>query len=350
MRPRDEPSQRPPLAAFVVVVPARDEEDEIGGALDAIARAARQGASSDALPVTVVTVLDRCADGTAEAVARATSAHPHVDWITIEATRGSLGGARGEGVEAGRAAYPHLRPDELWIASTDADSRVPTTWLEEQRELADRGLDLVLGTVEPVEDGEHPESTRLWHAQHHLVEGHTSIHAANLGVRLSAYDVAGGFPALDDSEDAHLVHRVREVERLPWTSTDRTRVLTSARRRGRAGAGFAGFLRRLDETVNAHGVAEALVGRVRAETLRLLAERGEAGSIDLTEIAEAVDPRLAAGLTHVARAVACQLADEGLAVVTQDGVVVDGRRTPGPVRIVTPRRPAAYNPSVGRRA
>ena len=48
----------------------------------------------------------------------------------------------------------------------------------------------------------------LFHeAQHHLAEGHTAVHAANLGVRLSAYDEAGGFASVDRSEDAALAHQ-----------------------------------------------------------------------------------------------------------------------------------------------
>lgn len=326
MRPRDQADPRPPLRAVLVVVPARDEEDEIGGALTAVAAAAHEGG----LPTTVVTVLDRCTDRTGEVAAAVAATHPHLRWLTVEADAGSLGRVRGQGVEAGRAAYPDLDPAQLWVASTDADSRVPPAWLREQRALADRGLDLVLGTVEPVDDGTHPEAMRLWWAQHHLLEGHTAVYGANLGVRLSAYDTAGGFPALDDGEDAHLVHRVREVAALPWTSTDRTRVRTSARRRGRAGAGFAGFLRRLDETVESHGVTEEIVALLRSRTLQLLRDDP---STTPAEVAAAVDPDHPTALAHLARAVACLLADEGLVVITQDGLVVDGRRTSGTVRI-----------------
>jgi len=227
------------VRAVLVVVPARDEQDEIAGALTAIAGATR----ATGLPVTVVTVLDRCVDRTAQVAEDTRRAHPDVSWLTVEAVSGRLGGVRGEGVAAGRTAYPLLPSDQIWVANTDADSRVPPGWLTDQLEIADRGFDLVLGTVEPIDDGTRPEVLRLWHAEHDLAEGHTMIHAANLGVRLSAYDVAGGFPAVDDSEDAGLVAGVRDASWLPWTSTDRTRVRTSARRHGRAGKGFAGYLR-----------------------------------------------------------------------------------------------------------
>lgn len=330
MRTRDETELRPPSAAALVVVPARDEEDEIGDCLAGVAEAA---ASVD-LPVVVSVVLHRCTDSTADRVADVARALADVRWVVVASDADTLGGARADGVRAGRshASIASLDPATVWLASTDADSRVPHTWLGAQRDLADRGLDLVLGTVEPREDG--TESSRLWHAHHHLREGHLGIHGANLGVRLSAYDAAGGFPALDDGEDVRLVHALRAGRHpVPWTSTDTTRVVTSSRRHGRAGRGFAQFMRRLDDAVATFGPTEELEQRLRAELLRLAHERGTDRTLCPSEAAGAVDPDRRQALTHVARAVACTLADEGVVVITQRGVPVDGRTTPGPVRV-----------------
>lgn len=329
MRPRDVTETRPALTGILVVVPARDEEEEIAGCLRSVAAAAERVD----LPVVVAVVLHRCTDATAERVADVAGAHPGTCWVTVDSDAGSLGGARDDGVAAGRAddALAGLDPAAVWLASTDADSRVPRGWLGEQRALADRGLDLVLGTVEPRDDGS--ETARLWHAQHHLTEGHLGIHGANLGVRLAAYDDAGGFPALDDGEDVQLVHAVRDVAGRPWTSTDRTRVITSSRRLGRAGRGFAGFLRHLDDAVATFGATAELQDRLRTQLLRIAAERGPDKTLCPSEAAGAVDPEHRRALTPVARAVACQLADEGLLVATQRGVPVDGRTAVGPVRV-----------------
>ncbi|MGC5585158.1 DUF3253 domain-containing protein [Ornithinimicrobium sp. W1665] len=328
MRARNETDDRPALAAVLVVVPARDEQDEIAGCLADIASAAVEVD----LPVVVSVVLHRCTDGTADRVGEVAAAHPDVRWVVEDSDAGTLGAARADGVEAGRAhdALAALDPATVWVASTDADSRVPHTWLRAQRDLADRGLDLVLGTVEPREDGS--ESARLWHAQHHLAEGHLGINGANLGVRLSAYDRAGGFPALDDGEDVQLVHALRDGG-MPWTSTDGTRVVTSSRRQGRAGRGFARFLRRLDDAVATFGATAELEERLRTEILRLAEARGPDRTLCPSEAAGTVDPARRQALTQVARAVACTLADEGVVVITQKGMPVDGRTTPGPVRV-----------------
>lgn len=321
---------------MLVVVPARDEEDEIGGALAGVAAAARL---TD-LPVVVTVVLHRCTDRTADRAAAVAREHPDVRWRPVESVAPTLGEARADGVGGARTAYleehGETAADALWVSSTDADSRVPSGWLATQRELADTGLDLVLGTVVPADDGGHPESARLWHLQHHLAEGHTAVHGANLGVRLSAYDAAGGFGQRDRGEDADLVHRVRRELGAPWTSTDRTRVSTSSRRHGRAHGGFARFLRRLDDALAAYGDTEALEVALREQILRLALERGPSRTLCPSEAAGVVDPGRRRALTHVARAVACTLADEGLVVVTQRGVVVDGRTTPGPVRVRLP--------------
>ncbi len=332
MRTRAVTADRPALTGLLVVVPARNEEAEIGPCLRSIATAADRVE----LPVVVSVVLHRCTDRTAEAAADVVRAHPGVHWGVVDSEAATLGAARADGADAGRSheTLSGLSPATVWLASTDADSRVPPTWLSEQRTFADRGLDLVLGTVETRDDGS--ASAPLWHTPHHLTEGHLGIRGANLGVRLAAYDHAGGFPALDDGADVQLVHAVREVAGLPWSSTDRTRVLTSSRRQGRTVRGFAAFLGRLDDAVATFGAGSELQNRLRTQLLRIAEERGPDKTLCPSEAAGAVDPERRRELTPVARAVASTLADDGLLVVTQRGVPVDGRTAVGPVRVGLP--------------
>ncbi|KQX61773.1 HAD-IIB family hydrolase [Angustibacter sp. Root456] len=177
-----------PVTAVAVVVPARDEEELLPGCLEAVSLAAQR----ICLPVVVVVVLDRCHDRTADVVA----ARPEL--IAVECDAGVVGTARAMGVSA---ALRHLHQHDLdgvWIACTDADSRVPVDWLEHQLKLADDGVDLVLGTVDLAGD-ELPPATaaRWWRDYNRLVDeaAHAHVHGANVGVRASVYVAAGGVRA-----------------------------------------------------------------------------------------------------------------------------------------------------------
>lgn len=232
----------PPVRAMAVVVPAHNEEELLGACLDSVQLALRT-----VQVVTMVTVvLDRCTDGSA-AIAREHAGR--VPLLLIEGTFPSVGAARDAGMARAAQHLASIPAQQIWVANTDADSLVPVHWLERQRRLANAGMDLVLGTVEPgPSPSGHDEADRLWRAQHTLVEGHAHIHGANLGVRLSVAMGVGGFGKVQVSEDVELAHRVQSGT-MAWCATDTTRVVTSSRRQGRASHGFAEFLRALDASL-----------------------------------------------------------------------------------------------------
>ena len=95
--------------------------------------------------------------------------------------------------------------------------------------------------MEPDPEGTESELLRRWHARHHLGENHPHVHGANLGVRASAYVLAGGFPRLRSHEDRALVDRLRQHGAAVW-STDTIRVRTSGRTDARAPQGFGAYL------------------------------------------------------------------------------------------------------------
>ncbi|HSP76601.1 MAG TPA: glycosyltransferase family A protein [Cryobacterium sp.] len=238
-----------PIARVVVVVPARNEEELLPRCLSALAVAVAEvrGVAGQVPPVIdVVVVLDRCSDGTA-AVAS--------DWPMFESVS-TNGGAVGV---ARRAGVRHLLPTSdqftsaTWIASTDADSAVPPNWLSVQLAFARNSVDLVLGTVVPdagLSDGDRER----WNSQHRLVEGHTHIHGANLGIRADRYLHAGEFARVDGQEDVRLVSALRGL-RVSEIRTALIPVLTSGRLAGRAPGGFSGYLR--DQAAAVDGVADA---------------------------------------------------------------------------------------------
>jgi glycosyltransferase involved in cell wall biosynthesis len=221
-----------------VVVPAHDERERLPDCLDALAAAT----AASAVPVRVVVVLDRCTDGTGDVL----TAFPDVVSTVIhdvDPGGGGVGWARHVGARRALSLLSHLEPERLWLSSTDADSRVPQDWINHQVGLADAGADLVLGTVEL--DVEHL-AWRAWYGERIDADGtHSHVHGANLGVRASVYQAAGGWPSLNAHEDVHLTLAVTGATPARVATTSIHPVLTSARLAARAPAGLASDLRRL---------------------------------------------------------------------------------------------------------
>ncbi|MCV2491387.1 glycosyltransferase [Geodermatophilus sp. YIM 151500] len=227
-----------------VVVPARDEAELLPACLRALQVAVarvRQGR------VPVVVVADGCTDGTA-AIARAGGA------VVVERGRagvGDVGGARDAGVRLllADAAADGVGPEEVWIATTDADSTVPPDWLVLQATAAAAGADALVGTVAVADwTGCPPPAAaafeRAYGAWRAAGGEHPHVHGANLGVRGSAYLAGGGFPPVPVGEDVALV---RALEAVGGTvlRTPACPVRTSARRRPRARGGFGDDIDRL---------------------------------------------------------------------------------------------------------
>ena len=165
--------------------------------------------------------------------------HPWVDVVAVDS--GVVGYVRARGVERARAMAVGHRPDQVWIACTDADSVVPPHWLSEQLRFADRGHDLVVGAVHPDPSDLTPAVVAAWRDRHRLHEGHPHVHGANLGFTLAAYDLVGGFAPLQTGEDVRLVADLQAAG-VRWVSTARNLVVTSGRRVARAPQGFADYL------------------------------------------------------------------------------------------------------------
>ncbi|MFF7590436.1 glycosyltransferase [Kitasatospora purpeofusca] len=234
------------IRALAVVVPARDEEDLLADCLGTLHRAARHPLVRD-VPCRVIVVADACRDATA-AIARRHGAQ------LLEVTEGNVGAARAAGsrhaLESVLASWPSLAPDGVWLAHTDADSRVPADWLARQLVHAACGWHAVVGTVRVADWAGHPRTTaaafRLLYQQEKPADAHRHVHGANLAVRADAYLAAGGFQPLPVSEDRTLVAAL-EAAGFGVKRTSRSPVTTSARRDPRARGGFGDFLRDLDE-------------------------------------------------------------------------------------------------------
>jgi hypothetical protein len=240
------------VAAVALVVPIHDEEDLLPSSLEALAHALAVPAVA-AVPAQVALVLDDCHDRSYEAAqiflrrVRLTGADHGATIVRI--TAGNVGVARAAGFDALLSTLPTAR-DATWLATTDADSRVPVRWLSHQLLAYEGGIDAWAGTVAVSEwDGRQSSLCRRYCVDYEAAaDGH--VHGANLGFTAGAYLAAGGFAPLATGEDQALWSALTRVLARP-VHDQRCPVVTSARRRARAPHGFADFLNRLEARAEA---------------------------------------------------------------------------------------------------
>ncbi|MEJ7765282.1 MAG: glycosyltransferase, partial [Acidimicrobiales bacterium] len=194
-------------------------------------------AVADRAVVHTVVVADSCVD-TTEAIAKSYEA------AAISVAYRNVGAARAAGVTVGLGVLGVWPLSRTWLASTDADTVVPSDWLARQLDLADAGVTAVAGVVRVDSFSDHPSGTAqafdaLYGGALHL--GHSHVHGANIGTRADAYQRAGGWGELHLAEDHDLWRRLREVGERCLATTSLS-VITSGRALGRADGGFADLL------------------------------------------------------------------------------------------------------------
>jgi glycosyltransferase involved in cell wall biosynthesis len=230
------------IRAVGIVIPAHDEERFLTPCLNSVVAACR------ALPESVasfaVVVLDDCSDDS-QVIVRSFAA-AGIAALSVRCL--NVGEARAAGVRRVLRHFESRDPSELWIATTDADSQVPASWLVDQLAIADTGVDGIAGTIRIDDWGPYPSARVRAFIDFYDSFGdgdgdaHGHVHGANLGVRADAYLAARGFSSIDSGEDHSLFEELeRTGKRL--ISTRKIAVTTSARLSGRAPRGFADFLR-----------------------------------------------------------------------------------------------------------
>ena len=214
---------------IAVVIPACNEAETIGACLRSVCNACEwRGFRGE--PVAVVVVLDACTDATSLIARR-------FGVTTLACTARTVGHARALGANW---AIDH---GARWLAFTDADTTVAPDWIAMQLALE---ADAVCGTI-AVQDWGHygARMERHFRATYTDADDHRHIYGANLGVSANAYRKAGGFRALETSEDVALVAAVlAHGASVAWSSAPR--VVTSARQVYRAPGGFGATLARID--------------------------------------------------------------------------------------------------------
>ncbi len=227
-------SVTPELRRIGVVVPAHNEETLLAGCLAALHAATKLVS----LPVRVLVVLDDCTDGSADICRRF-----GVETSAIVAR--NVGMARAAGARV--LLTEESAPESVWLATTDADTRVETTWLRHQVELARSGVDVILGIVHLSEDVPPGPVRRAFEADYEKrlsTDGtHQHVHGANMALRASVYLHAGGFPPAANHEDRRLVRELHSMEDVTIEASQGVRVRTSGRTDARCDQGFGAHLK-----------------------------------------------------------------------------------------------------------
>ena len=179
-----------------VVVPAHDEARRVARSVTAI-RHALDHPSPAGTAVEIVVVADASSDSTAERAQRSLGRAGTV----LEVRYRSAGAARRAGFDRLLAHSAGLDEEDVWFATTDADSLVRGDWMARQLAWWRTGADGVAGTVAPLTWFEQPAAARHRYearmSAQGMGHGHPHLHGANLGMTRDTYRAAGGMPALD---------------------------------------------------------------------------------------------------------------------------------------------------------
>ena len=255
----------------------------------------------------VIVLANNCRDGSAELARRFGARTPgltlHVAEVDLPPARAHVGTARRLLMdEACRRLISLGRPRGV-IASTDGDTRVGPGWLAATWDEVARGADAVGGDIRTDRAGRaslglrarrayladvayrrllaelearlDPDPADPWPRHHH----HTG---ASLAVTAEAYRLAGGLPALRTAEDVALVDALRR-RGLKVRHSPMVRVVTSARRFGRADGGMADTLRGWSEAGGLPRVESA-----EAAEARIVAGRSDLAPSSLVGLPEAI--------------------------------------------------------------
>lgn len=231
------------IEGVIVTVPARDEAARIGRCLAAIAAAVETWAG----PTIVLVGADSCADDTAAVVRELADGGLAV--LLVEGSWRRPAPVRRALVDRGRRHFADVPPAQLWVASTDADCIVPSRWIDEQVRLADAGADVIVGEV-ALDPGDTPDALAGAFGRHYAELGarRRHVHAANLGIRLRSYDLAGGWRSSTQIGEEHHLVRVAVERGAAMHDGEAPTVVTSGRTASRVRGGFASALRRLEPT------------------------------------------------------------------------------------------------------
>jgi glycosyltransferase involved in cell wall biosynthesis len=174
-----------------VLIPARNEEELLPQCLLSVLEARKQISSTTSCDIVVA--VDSSTDKTFDIASELLKGKGTV--VVLNAS--AVGEARTRAAEVGLRRYRGPL-NRCWLANTDADCRVPKSWLADQLMLCAMGAEAIAGTIDVIDFSEHAPGVDLRFRASYQVSPdgtHSHVHGANLGVRADAYVRAGGWGA-----------------------------------------------------------------------------------------------------------------------------------------------------------
>lgn len=229
-----------------VVLPVHNEDRHLLAALCSVDRAMAQ-ISNKSTECQLVVVLDDCRDRSADVVDHWLACRSAVARVRVIALGArNVGLARRTGCAALLERWSTTPSRDVWLATTDADSEVPSDWLEAQLQARDEGAHVWVGPVEVRCWDDRAEGTADEWGRRYALE-HLPVHGANFGVDATMYLRTGGFKPRVTGEDRDLLDRA--LLHGAVTRVDPSvRVITSGRRQARAPRGFAEALSAIEDS------------------------------------------------------------------------------------------------------
>jgi GT2 family glycosyltransferase len=264
-----------PSLRAVVAIPARNEERRLSACLAALAQQIDlQGELLSQKTFGVLLLLNNCSDRSL-AVGQ-TFVETFDDSLRIvdrhlPAAQSHAGGARRLAMDLAADWLQSEGVADGVLLTTDADSRVGSTWIAQNLAAITEGVDAVAGDIvlDPDDESRLPDALRqrgflestyerqlieiaayLDPLDHDPWPHHATASGASLAISLSAYRRIGGLPALPLGEDKALVQALhRHDSRIRFAPE--IKVVTSGRLIGRAEGGVATTMRRRIENPSA---------------------------------------------------------------------------------------------------
>ncbi|HUG15449.1 MAG TPA: glycosyltransferase [Thermomicrobiales bacterium] len=256
-----------PECELSVIIPARDERDTIGDALNALAtQRDADGSRVDRRRYEVLVLANNCDDDTALVARAARTLHPSLSLHVVEMRFGVLdahiGIARRVLMDEAARRFRERGRSGGVIASTDADTRVAPDWVARTLTTIAGGADAVGGRIvvehsaecqrEPISWTYHLRDVgyrllatelvaRVDPDEHDPWPRHFQHFGPSLAVTAEAYERAGGLPPLPALEDVALYRSLRRID-ARLRHDPHVRVMTSSRLSRRTVFGFAAQL------------------------------------------------------------------------------------------------------------